>query len=162
MGGGRGRGERKFPADAMPSAEPSSGINLRTLRSWPQLKPIVQHSSNRATEVLPALSFLYSNRVPYFSVGHRALWNSSQLRVGRVTMLLNSGQIYVKEYLKGQRGGTWLAQSVKCLPSAQLMISGSWDRVPHRTPCSMVTLLFLSAFTFACTLPLSSLSQINK
>ena len=27
--------------------------------------------------------------------------------------------------------GTWVAQSVKHLPSAHVMIPGSWDRVPH-------------------------------
>ena len=27
---------------------------------------------------------------------------------------------------------TWVAQSVKPLPSAQVMIPGSWDRAPHR------------------------------
>ena len=27
-------------------------------------------------------------------------------------------------------GGAWVAQPVKRLPSAQVMISGSWDRVP--------------------------------
>jgi len=27
--------------------------------------------------------------------------------------------------------GTWVAQSVKCLPSVQVMISGSWGRAPR-------------------------------
>ena len=39
--------------------------------------------------------------------------------------------------------GTWGAQSVKCLPSAQVMIPGSWDRVPHWAPCSVGRLLLL-------------------
>ena len=30
--------------------------------------------------------------------------------------------------------GTWVAQSVKCLPLAQVMISGSWDRAPDQAP----------------------------
>ena len=29
---------------------------------------------------------------------------------------------------------TWVAQSVKHLPSAQVMISESWDRAPHGAP----------------------------
>ena len=37
--------------------------------------------------------------------------------------------------------GTWVAQLVNCLPSAQVMIPGSWDRAPHRTPCSVGSLL---------------------
>ena len=32
---------------------------------------------------------------------------------------------------------TWMAQSVKWLPSAQVRISGSWDQAPHLAPCSM-------------------------
>ena len=31
--------------------------------------------------------------------------------------------------------GAWVAQSVKHLPSSQVMISGSWDRVLHQAPC---------------------------
>ena len=41
----------------------------------------------------------------------------------------------------GFRRDTWVAQSVKHLPSAQVMISGSWDGVPHRAPCSAESLL---------------------
>ena len=32
--------------------------------------------------------------------------------------------------------GAWMAQSVKRLPSAQIVILGSWDRVLHQAPCS--------------------------
>ena len=32
-------------------------------------------------------------------------------------------------------GDAWVAQSVKHLPSAQVMIPGSWDRVLHWAPC---------------------------
>ena len=41
------------------------------------------------------------------------------------------------EIQKQQDGfrGAWVAQSVKCLPSAQVMIPGSWDRAPYRAPC---------------------------
>ena len=57
--------------------------------------------------------------------------------------------------------GTWVAQVVKHLPSAQVMILGSWDRAPHHAPCSAGSLL--------STLPLPlppahalALSEINK
>jgi len=30
--------------------------------------------------------------------------------------------------LKAKIRGTWVAQSIKCLPTAQIMIPGSWDR----------------------------------
>ena len=33
--------------------------------------------------------------------------------------------------------GAWVAQMVKPPPRAQVMISGSWDRVPHQIPCSV-------------------------
>ena len=38
-------------------------------------------------------------------------------------------------------GGTWVAQWVKSLPSAQVMISGSWDRAPNQDLCSVGSLL---------------------
>ncbi|CAD7677121.1 unnamed protein product [Nyctereutes procyonoides] len=41
----------------------------------------------------------------------------------------------------GRLQGAWVAQSVKPLPSAQVMIPGSWDRAPHGTPCSAGSLL---------------------
>ena len=37
--------------------------------------------------------------------------------------------------------GAWVAQWVKPLPSAQVMISESWDRVPHRALSSAESLL---------------------
>ena len=59
-----------------------------------------------------------------------------------------------------------VAPGVKHLPSAQVMISGSWGRAPHRTPCSVESLLF--PFSLPLPLPLLmlilslSLSQIDK
>ena len=61
--------------------------------------------------------------------------------------------------------GAWVAQWVKPLPSAQVMISGSWDRVRHRALCSAGSLLppSLPACFWSLSLPLSlSLCQINK
>jgi len=59
----------------------------------------------------------------------------------------------VKGYkINAQKSGVfrdaWVAQSVKCLPSAQVMIPGTWDRalcwVPLPTPlCSFLLALFL-------------------
>ena len=54
----------------------------------------------------------------------------------------------------------WVAQSVKHLPSAQVMIPGSWDQVAHQAPCSMGSLLLsLPAPSSAYSL---SLSLTNK
>ena len=47
----------------------------------------------------------------------------------------------------------WVAQLVMQLPSAQVMIPGYWDRVPHRAPCSAGSLLLplpLPAILSAC------------
>ena len=43
----------------------------------------------------------------------------------------------------GFRRDTWVAQSVKHLPSAQVMISGSWDGALHQAPCSVGSLILL-------------------
>ena len=42
-----------------------------------------------------------------------------------------------------QFGGPWVAQWVKCLPSAQVMISGSWDQALCRALCFAGSLLLL-------------------
>jgi len=57
-----------------------------------------------------------------------------------------------------------VAQLVKRLPSAQVMIPESWDRVPHRAPPS----LWGACFSLCLCLPLPllvlslSVKQINK
>ena len=70
--------------------------------------------------------------------------------------------------------GAWVAQSVKHLTSAQVMIRGSWDRALHQAPCSTGSpLLPLSLPLLVHVLSLShslslththslSFSQINK
>ena len=53
--------------------------------------------------------------------------------------------------------GTWVAQLVKRLPSAQVMFSGSWNRAPHQAPRSVQSLLLpLPATPLACALCLSN------
>ena len=37
--------------------------------------------------------------------------------------------------------GTWVTQWAKLLPSAQVMISGSWNPTPRQAPCSEGSLL---------------------
>ena len=55
--------------------------------------------------------------------------------------------------------GTWVAQSVKRLPTTQIMIPGSWDRALHWAPCSAGSLLLplpLSLPPLTCALSLSN------
>ena len=70
--------------------------------------------------------------------------------------------------------GTWVAQSVKRPPWAQVVISGSWNQSsPQRTPCSVESLLFPLSLpattpacahtqTHTCALFLSQISKILK
>ena len=66
---------------------------------------------------------------------------------------------------KADFGGTWLAQLVKHLPSAQVMIPGFWDRVLHQAPCLAGSLLLpfplLLLIANACTLSIK-LKKIFK
>ena len=48
-------------------------------------------------------------------------------------------------------GGTWVVQLVKHLPSAQVLISGSWDRVPCLTPGSVGNLLLPLPLSLPCS-----------
>ena len=61
----------------------------------------------------------------------------------------------VKLKIKLHFQGTWVAQSVKLLPS------GSWDQAPHWTPCSAGSPLLSLPLTLLLECALSSLSQIN-
>ena len=54
----------------------------------------------------------------------------------------------------------WVAQLVKQLPSAQVMISASWDRVPHWAPCSAGSLLL--PLPLPATLSVCAPSLSNK
>ena len=54
-----------------------------------------------------------------------------------------------------------LGDSVKCLPLAQALISGSWDRAPHRALWSAGSLLLLLSLPLPPLIS-HSLSQINK
>ena len=47
----KGEKERETQADSALSTEPNSGLNLRTLRSQPELKPRVRCLTNSATQV---------------------------------------------------------------------------------------------------------------
>jgi len=56
--------------------------------------------------------------------------------------------------------GAWVAQLVQRLPSAQVMVPESWDRVPHRAPGSAGSLLL--PLTLSPLMLFLFLSQINK
>ena len=53
----------------------------------------------------------------------------------------------------------WLS-GLKPLPSAQVMIPGSWDGAPHRALCSAGSLL--PPLSLPASLPTCDLCQINK
>ena len=78
---------------------------------------------------------------PCRQVGAGESWElpSSTLR----SLLLEEGEEggVAAELIKSSERGTWVAQSVKPLPLAWVMISGSWDRAPLRAPCSAGSLL---------------------
>ena len=79
----------------------------------------------------------------------------------------SSGQSFALDYLRTPAirwaealknhnvGGTWVAQ--KCLISAQVMISGSWDRAPCLALCSAG-----SQLTLIPLLPTSTHTPSNK
>ena len=59
-----------------------------------------------------------------------------------------------QKHLSGRLGGS----VVKCLPSAWVMISGSWDQAPRWAPCSVGSLLF----PLPLPLPVLPFSLSNK
>ena len=67
--------------------------------------------------------------------------------------LLRWERVYVLELRENQ--GTWVAQPVKRLPSAQVMTLGSWGRTQHRAPCLVGSLLHPLPLPAVCLLVLS-------
>ena len=55
--GGKVQRERESQADSILSAEPDAGLNLMTLRSWPEPKPRVGRLTDCVTQV-PPVSYL--------------------------------------------------------------------------------------------------------
>ena len=57
--------------------------------------------------------------------------------LSQIACLVQINLTFEKTYFRG----TWVAQLVKSLPSAQVMIPESWDQAPGRAPCSVGSLL---------------------
>ena len=64
--------------------------------------------------------------------------------------------------LKNTFWGTWVAQLVKHLPLAQVMISRSWDGGLHWTCCSVGSLLLSLPLLLPLLVLSQSLSLLNK
>ena len=64
-----------------------------------------------------------------------------QKKAGVAILISNQLDFKPKTIIRDEEGGTWVAQWVKPLPSAQVMISGSWDRALRRALCSAGSLL---------------------
>ena len=85
--------------------------------------------------------------------GRGEVWHlEMQQTLGRISHFKQSTCCINKYLLRG----AWVAQWVKCLPLAQIMISGSLDRAPRWTPCSAGNLLL------SLPLPLLLHSLSNK
>ena len=66
------------------------------------------------------------------------------------------GRLSKKCYIKNSKfRGAWVAQWVKPLPSAHVMVSGSWDRALHQAFCSAGSLLPPSLCLHLCLLVIS-------
>ena len=57
--GGGAEGEGEKPKQSALSTEPEVGLDLMTLRSWPELKSRVGHSTSWATQTTPRISILF-------------------------------------------------------------------------------------------------------
>ena len=74
-------------------------------------------------------------------------------------MLLNEMRLIYKKYTFW---GTWVAQSDKPLPLAQVMILGPWDQASHWALCSAGSLLLPLPLHYPHPAHALTLSQINK
>ena len=71
-GGAKGEGEQESQAGSTPSAEPDTGLNPTTLRSWPELKSWVGCFTNWATQApLFSVSLVGSSQYFFKNTLHR-------------------------------------------------------------------------------------------
>ena len=88
---------------------------------------------------------------------------------GKVPRLEDAWEDFYEGIISKRRPrGTWVAQSVKCLPSAQVMIPGCWDQTPCWAVCSVKS-LFLPlpppatlCYVCVCVCVFMCVSQVNK
>ena len=83
------------------------------------------------------------------------------LLVQTLNLLFNSKMQGSHYSIKSNQQGAWVAQSVKRPPSAQVMISGSWDRVLHWASCSAGSLLLPLPLLLSLLILALNLYQIN-
>ena len=77
--------------------------------------------------------------------------------------LLHTNVLYKLSFIIFSKEGTWVAPLGKLLPSAQVMIPGFWDQVPHWAPCSVGGLLLpLPILLPPLLMHVLSLSLLNK
>ena len=73
-----------------------------------------------------------------WTLGTSSRWKASAQQRKQSTKQTGNPQNVI---CKWHYRGAWVAHRVKPLPSAQLMISGTWDQAPHRALCSAGSLL---------------------
>uniref|UniRef100_G1M825 Gasdermin C n=1 Tax=Ailuropoda melanoleuca TaxID=9646 RepID=G1M825_AILME len=81
--------------------------------------------------------------------GHRVkmltLPQGTVMAYKRKQLVFKENDILITDYDKEKTfpRDAWVDRPSKCLPLAQVMISGSWHPAPHRAPCSVGSLLLL-------------------
>ena len=102
---------------------------------------------------------------PYQMFSLSGLWtNLSGLRCGQPgrSCFLPLSSFFTKgaSLIVARVGGTWVARLVGCLPLAQVMVSGSWDRAPGLAPVQRRVCFFLSSSSSPSPFSIISLSLL--
>ena len=86
-----------------------------------------------------------------------------QMRTGTSTVETSGVDHVVKSSLKSTwHSGTWMAQSVKHLPSSWVMVLESWNQASYWAPCSAGSLLFPLSLPATSPTYVLALSLSNK
>ena len=122
---------------------------LSGLRPLPSAQVMIPESWDRAPhQALCSAGSLLLPLPPPLPTAHALLLSPSQI---------NKYNLFLKRLYLGVPG--WLS-GLKPLPSAQVLISGCWDRAPHQALCSAGSLLL--PLPLPASLPTCDLCQINK
>jgi len=115
--------------------------NIHTGGTQPSVNAQVKEQQVRVDTRKLSRFLTMISQAPPFITRYLLKGTETQCQLFSLSSTIRKSTIFSVPQLKSNLWGAWVAQSVKHLPSAQVTISGSWDRVLRWALCSAGSLL---------------------